>query len=84
MLHKIYVNGSVTNTQLMHSSPTYLFLKAKSCIGGDSETAYFVGTRFTFNIVVTRGPALHAFWDLEKTVLHETRVSGTDCTVVPY
>ena len=24
-----------------------------------------------------RVPALRAFWDLEKTVLHETRVSGT-------
>ena len=26
---------------------------------------------------VQRVPALCAFWDLEKTVLHETRVSGT-------
>ena len=26
---------------------------------------------------VQRVPALRAFWDLEKTVLHETRVSGT-------
>ena len=26
---------------------------------------------------IKRVPALHAFWDLEKTVLHETRVSGT-------
>ena len=24
-----------------------------------------------------RVPALRVFWDLEKTVLHETRVSGT-------
>ena len=27
--------------------------------------------------VVQRVPALRVFWDLEKTVLHETRVSGT-------
>ena len=26
---------------------------------------------------VQRVPALRVFWDLEKTVLHETRVSGT-------
>ena len=26
---------------------------------------------------VQRVPALRAFWDLEKTMLHETRVSGT-------
>ena len=26
---------------------------------------------------IQRVPALRAFWDLEKTVLHETRVSGT-------
>ena len=26
---------------------------------------------------ILRVPALLAFWDLEKTVLHETRVSGT-------
>ena len=26
---------------------------------------------------IQRVPALHVFWDLEKTVLHETRVSGT-------
>ena len=24
-----------------------------------------------------RAPTLRAFWDLEKTLLHETRVSGT-------
>ena len=27
--------------------------------------------------VLQRVPALRVFWDLEKTVLHETRVSGT-------
>ena len=27
--------------------------------------------------VVQRVPALRAFWDFEKTVLHEIRVSGT-------
>ena len=26
---------------------------------------------------IQRVPALRVFWDLEKTVLHETRVSGT-------
>ena len=26
---------------------------------------------------VQRVPALRVFWDVEKTVLHETRVSGT-------
>ena len=26
---------------------------------------------------IKRVPALRAFWDLEKTVLHEIRVSGT-------
>ena len=26
---------------------------------------------------VQRVPALRVFWDLEKSVLHETRVSGT-------
>ena len=26
---------------------------------------------------IQRVPALRAFWDLEKTVLHEIRVSGT-------
>ena len=31
---------------------------------------------------IQRVPALHAFWDLEKTVLHEIRVSGT--VVNPY
>ena len=29
------------------------------------------------NLQVQRVPALRAFWDLEKTVLHEIRVSGT-------
>ena len=29
------------------------------------------------NCTVQRVPALRVFWDLEKTVLHETRVSGT-------
>ena len=28
-------------------------------------------------IVLQRVPALRGFWDLEKTVLHEIRVSGT-------
>ena len=27
--------------------------------------------------LIQRVPALHAFWDLDKTVLHETRVRGT-------
>ena len=27
--------------------------------------------------IVQRVPALRTFWDLEKTVLHEIRVSGT-------
>ena len=27
--------------------------------------------------IIQRVPALHAFWDLEKTVLHEICVSGT-------
>ena len=27
--------------------------------------------------LIQRVPALRAFWDLEKTVLHEIRVSGT-------
>ena len=27
--------------------------------------------------MIRRVPALREFWDLEKTVLHETRVSGT-------
>ena len=27
--------------------------------------------------LIQRVPALRVFWDLEKTVLHETRVSGT-------
>ena len=27
--------------------------------------------------IVQRVPALRAFWDLEKTVLHQIRVSGT-------
>ena len=27
--------------------------------------------------ILQRVPALRAFWDLEKTVLHEIRVSGT-------
>ena len=27
--------------------------------------------------LLQRVPALRAFWDLEKTVLHEIRVSGT-------
>jgi hypothetical protein len=31
---------------------------------------------YYFNYV-QRVPALRAFWDLEKTVLHEIRVSGT-------
>ena len=26
---------------------------------------------------IQRVPALRVFWDLEKTMLHETRVSGT-------
>ena len=30
-----------------------------------------------YNCVLQRVPALRAFWDLEKTVLHEIRVSGT-------
>ena len=30
-----------------------------------------------FSSYVQRVPALRAFWDLEKTVLHENRVSGT-------
>ena len=29
------------------------------------------------NNYIQRVPALRAFWDLEKTVLHEIRVSGT-------
>ena len=29
------------------------------------------------NIFIQRVPALREFWDLEKTVLHEIRVSGT-------
>ena len=29
------------------------------------------------NVIVQRVPALCAFWDLEKTVLHEINVSGT-------
>ena len=28
-------------------------------------------------MIVQRVPALRVFWDLKKTVLHETRVSGT-------
>ena len=28
-------------------------------------------------IYIQRVPALRAFWDLEKTVLHKIRVSGT-------
>ena len=40
------------------------------------------------NKVLQRFPALRAFWDLEKTVLHEIRISGTvlwsGLTVVPY
>ena len=28
-------------------------------------------------MLIQRVPALRAFWDLEKTVLHEIRVSGT-------
>ena len=31
-----------------------------------------------------RVPTLCAFWDMEKTVLHEIRVSGTVLCVVPY
>ena len=30
------------------------------------------------NSSVQRVPALRAFWDLEKTKLHESRVSGTE------
>ena len=30
-----------------------------------------------FKNTIQRVPALRAFWDLEKTVLHEIRVSGT-------
>ena len=30
-----------------------------------------------FAITVQMVPALRSFWDLEKTVLHETSVSGT-------
>ena len=29
------------------------------------------------SVYVQRVPALRVFWDLEKSVLHETRVSGT-------
>ena len=32
---------------------------------------------FHFDLQLQRVPALRVFWDLEKTVLHETRVSGT-------
>ena len=31
----------------------------------------------SYNSAVQRVPALRVFWDLEKTVLHEIRVSGT-------
>ena len=32
---------------------------------------------FNRRLELQRVPALHAYWDLEKTVLHETCVSGT-------
>ena len=33
--------------------------------------------RKNMNFLLQRVPALRVFWDLEKTVLHETHVSGT-------
>ena len=38
---------------------------------GDYSTLLYQST------ALQRVPALRAFWDLEKTVLHEIRVSGT-------
>ena len=33
--------------------------------------------KYSSIVDIQRVPALRAFWDLEKTVLHEIRVSGT-------
>ena len=52
--------------------------KLQESMGAISSTKYFDGTGFASNFAkLQRVPALRAFWDLEKTMLHETRVSGT-------
>ena len=44
---------------------------------GDRWGQEFRREGWTETAIIQRVPALHVFWDLEKTVLHETRVSGT-------
>ena len=41
------------------------------------SVVYVISLLDSLKTVVQRVPALRVFWDLEKTVLHETRVSGT-------
>ena len=36
-----------------------------------------IDVHITYIVNIQRIPALRVFWDLEKTVLHETRASGT-------
>ena len=45
--------------------------------GGNSPGLVSGRSPSSSSLMVQRGPALTAFWDLEKTVLHEIRVSVT-------
>ena len=54
------------------------YCRTKTSPGGLAELD---GLGRPFSEYIQRVPALHAFWDLEKNVLHEIRISGT---VVPY
>ena len=44
---------------------------------GPQQTALFEQGRADYPHLLQRVPKLRAFWDLEKTVLHGIRVSGT-------
>ena len=54
--------------------PPFTHKMAKNCISRFPVSGNSIGWGSLIN---TEGPALRAFWDLEKTVLHEIRVSGT-------
>ena len=54
------------------------FYKYQACRKGPKSTECVFGlTRSGLKLWLQRVPALRTFWDLEKTVLHEIRVSGT-------
>ena len=63
---------TITSKSVDHRSHAYGTCATN---GGQPRVRCSIG-----NLIVQRVPALRAFWDLEKTVLHEICVSGT----VPY